>query len=346
MGHLIASRRAEPLKLLLLWALCAAVLAAPPEYRITAQLPVPGPARWDLVYVDQSSHRLYVAHGTQTDIIDTAHETLVGTLPDTRGVHGIAIAAELRLAFTSNGADDEIGVFDLETHKRLRSIKAGANPDAIVYEPVSRRVVAFNGRSQDATIADAATGSVVAASIPVGGKPEFAVVGGHGLVYFNVESTSEVAVLDARSGRLTGRYSIAPCDSPTGLAIDPQGRLYSVCANRLMVISDPASGRVIGQAAIGSGPDGVVWMDGYAISANGRDGTVSVIGEAAPGRFETMASFEVAPGARTLAVDTALRKLFLPTADFQPQAPLAPGQKPARPEAIPGSFKVIVVSAR
>ena len=344
MGHLTA--RPEPRRLLVLWLLSAAALAAPPQYRVAAQLPVAGPTRWDLVYVDQSAHRLYVAHGTRTDIIDTAHETPAGSLADTRGVHGIAIADELGLAFTSDGADDEIGVYDLATRHRVRSIKAGANPDAIVYEPVSRRVIAFNGRSQDATIADAASGAVVAASLPVGGKPELAVVGSHGLVYFNVESTAEVAVLDARAGRLVGRYSIAPCRSPTGLAMDPQGRLYSVCANALMVISDPASGRVIGQAGIGAGPDGVVWMDGYAISANGRDGTASVVGETAPGRFETVATFDVARGARTIAADSSLHKLFLPSADFRPQAQPAPGQEPARPEAIAGSFKVIVVTAR
>jgi DNA-binding beta-propeller fold protein YncE len=331
-------------RLLWLLPLCAAALAAPPAYRVTNRIAVAGPVRWDLVFIDQHAHRLYVAHATQTDVIDTASDTLIGSIRDTRGVHAVVVADELGLVFTSNGADNEIGVYDVATRQRLRSIKTGTNPDAIVYEPKSQRVVAFNGQSRDITVADARTGAVIAASIPVGGKPELAVVD-HGLVYFNVEDTAEVAVLDAKNGKVIRRYSIAPCESPTGLDIDPKGRLYSVCANGLMVISDPATAKVIGQAAIGAGPDGVVWLDGYAISANGRDGTASVIGETAPQRFETLATVTVAPGARTIAADRGLHKVYLPTADLKPEAPVAPGQKAPRREAVDGSFKVIVVGA-
>jgi DNA-binding beta-propeller fold protein YncE len=332
--------------LLFLSLLSAVAIAAPPGYRVTARLPVAGPTRWDYVFVDQGAHRLYVAHGTQTDIIDTTNDALIGQLADTHGVHGIAIADEFGVAFTSDGADDEIGVYDVATFKRLRSIKAGSNPDAIVYEPVSRRVIAFNGRSEDATIADAKTGAVIAASIKVGGKPEFAVAGSHGLVYFNIQSTAEIGVLNARLKRLVARYSIAPCASPTGLVADPQGRLYSVCSNGLMVISDPVARKVIGKAPIGAGPDGVVWADGYAISANGLDGTVSVIGEITPGHFETVGTVSVARGARTIAADRSLHKLYLPTAEFRPQPPVEPGKRADRPEAVPGSFAVMVVSAR
>jgi len=332
------------MKPLLLLLLAAAALASPPEYHVTARIPVAGPTRWDYVFVDQQTHRLYVAHGTQTDIIDTTSDSLIGQLPDTHGVHGIATADEFGLVFTSNGTDGEIGVYDIATRHKVRSIKAGANPDAIVYEPVSQRVIAFNGRSRDATVADARTGALVGEPIPVGGKPEFAVIGGHGLVYFNVEDTAEVAVLDARTARMVRRYSIAPCESPTGLDVDPRGRLYSVCDNGLMVISDPATGKVIGQARIGAGPDGVVWLDGHAISANGRDGTASVIGETSPQHFETLAAFAVAPGARTIAADRALHKLYLPTADFQPASTREAGQAAPRREAIPGTFKVMVIA--
>ncbi|HWY73203.1 MAG TPA: YncE family protein [Burkholderiaceae bacterium] len=333
------------LRFLFLLPLCAAALAALPEYRVTAQLPVAGPVRWDCVFVDQRAHRLYVAQGTQTDVIDTTRDTLVGTIRDTHGVHDIAVANELGLVFTSNGADNEIGVYDLATRRPVRSIKTGTNPDAIVYEPASQRIVAFNGRSHDITVADARTGTPVGAAIPVGGKPELAVADGRGLVYFNIEDTAEVAALDARNGKLVRRYSIAPCDSPTGLDVDPQGRLYSACANGLMVVSDPVAGKVIGQAGIGAGPDGVAWLDGYAISANGRDGTASVIGETTPGHFETLATVTVAPGARTIAADRDLHKLYLPTADLEPEAPVAPGQKAARRQPIAGTFKVIVVGA-
>jgi DNA-binding beta-propeller fold protein YncE len=326
-------------------AACAATRAGPPEYRVTTRLAVAGPERWDYVFVDQRSHRLYVAHSTQTDVIDTTTDKLIGTIADTHGVHGIAVAHEPGLVFTSNGADGEIGVYDLKTLQKVRAIKAGTNPDAIVFEPKSRRVIAFNGRSHDITIADAASGSVVGAPLAAGGKPEFAVIGSDGLVYFNIEDTAEIGVLDAGHAKLVRRYSIAPCESPTGLDIDPEGRLYSVCDNGMMVVSDPGRAKVIGQAAIGAGPDGVVWLDGYAISANGRDGTASVIAEPVSGRFETLTTVTVAPGARTIAADHDLHKLYLPTADFRPAAPPAPGQKAARPEAIAGSFKVIVLTA-
>ena len=329
---------------LFLLLLSTAALAAPPEYRVTARVPIDGPTRWDLAFVDTATHQLYVANGSQTDVLDTGHDALIGRLEDTHGVHAIAVAAELGLVFTSNGADNEIGVYDISTRKRVRTIKAGTNPDAIVYEPVTRRVIAFNGRSRDLTIAQAATGEVVAASVPVGGKPELAVADGRGFVYFNIDDTAEIATLDARAGKLVSRYSLAPCEGPTGLDIDPHGRLYSACDNGLMVVSDPATGKVIGQASIGAGPDGLVWMDGYAISANGRDGTASVVGETSPGHFETVATVTVARGARTIAADRVLHKLFLPTADFKPQTPALPGQKPQRPEAIAGTFKIIVLS--
>ena len=229
--------------------------------------------------------------------------------------------------FTSNGADGTIGVFDATSGKLLQTVKAGKNPDAIVYEPVTHRVFAFNGGSSDVTAIDARSLKVLAASIPVAGTPEFAVVDGHGHVYFNIEDKSELAVLDAQSLQIQRRYSLAPCEEPSGLAIDPKGRLYSVCRNGVMVVSDPTPGRVIGQAPIGHGADGVAWLDGRAYSANGQDGTISVIAESSDGgRFETIATVPTARGARTIAADPNEHKLFTPTADFKPQASSVQGR--------------------
>lgn len=317
------------------WSCLAAEPASPSA--IPTVIPIPGPTRWDYLSVDSAAHRLYLAHGEQTELVDTRTDRLVGQLAQTRGVHGIALANGLGRVFSSDGSSGEIGVY--ENGRRTASIKAGANPDAIVFEPLSQRVVAFNGRSRDLTVADARTLAVVAAALPVGGKPEFAVLVGRGQIAFNVEDTAEIAVLDAATARIVKRYSIAPCDSPTGLDADSQGRLYSVCGNRLMVISDPATGRVLGQAAIGAGADGVVLMDGRAYSANGRDGTVSVVAETAPGRFETVATLPTAPGARTIAADLLLHKLYLPTADFQATAASGAG----RGMALPDSFKLLVL---
>jgi len=306
-----------------------------------ASIPLSDPVRWDYVDVDAPAHRLYVAHRERVDVIDTATRKLVLQLSPTPGVHGAAAAADVGRVFTSNGGDDTVGVFDIASGRPVGSVKAGHGPDAIVYEPVTHRVFAFNGHSSDVTAIDAGSLRVLAASIASPGRPEFAVVDGRGRVYFNIEDKGELAVLDAATLKVERHYSLAPCESPSGLAVDPRGRLYSVCANGLLVVSDPAQGKVIGQAPIGHGPDGVAWMDGKAWSANGSDGTISVVGETAPGRFETVATLTTARGARTIAADPSSHQLFTPTADFKPQAAGDAGQK--RPEAVAGSFRVLVV---
>jgi YVTN family beta-propeller protein len=305
-------------------------------------IPLPDPTRWDYVSVDAQSHRLYVAHRERVDVIDTQGGKPVLQLSPTPGVHGAAAAPDLGKVFTSNGGDDSVGVFDAASGKAIGKVKAGHGPDAIVYEPVTHRVFALNGHSSDVTSIDARSSQVLA-TIASPGRPEFAVADGHGRVYFNIEDKGELAVLDAATLKIERHYSLAPCESPSGLAIDPQGRLYSVCENGLLVVSDPAQGKVLAKAAIGRGPDGVAWMDGKAYSANGQDGTISVVAETAPGRFETVATLPTARGARTIAADASLHELFTPTADFKPQAEGEQGKK--RPEAVPGSFRVLVVKA-
>ena len=320
-------------------ALQAAPALAQP--RVVATIALPDPVRWDYVSVDAAAHRLYVAHRERVDVVDTRDNKLVLQLAPAPGVHGAAAAPDLDLVFTSNGADGTVGVFDATTGEPLQTLKAGNNPDAIVYEPVTHRVFAFNGESSDVTVIDARTLKVLA-TIPAPGAPEFAVADGRGHVDFNIEDKSELAVIDAQALKIERHYSLAPCDEPSGLAIDPKGRLYSVCRNAVMVVSDPAQGRVIGQAAIGHGPDGVAWMDGKAYSANGRDGTISVVAETSGGRFETIATVPTAQGARTVAAAPGEHLLFAPTADFKPQ-PASGAAKGKRPEAIAGTFRVLVL---
>lgn len=320
---------------------CAPAAAAP---QVVANVALADPVRWDYVSVDPAAHRLYVAHRERIDVIDTRDNKLELQLAPTPGVHGAAAASDLNLVFTSNGADGTVGVFDATSGKLLQTVNAGKNPDAIVYEPVTHRVFAFNGGSSDITAIDARSLKVFAASIPALGTPEFAVVDGHGRVYFNVEDKSELGVLNAQTLQIQRHYSLAPCEEPSGLAIDPKGRLYSVCRNGVMVVSDPAQGRVIGQAPIGQGADGVAWLDGKAYSANGRDGTISVVAEtAAGGRFDTIATVPTAQGARTIAAAPDEHLLFLPTANFKAQPASGGAAKPSRPEAIPGTFRVLVL---
>ncbi len=327
--------------LCLLAATCA--LAAPPAYKVTNKIKIGGGVRWDYVFLDSNNHRLYVSHGTQTEVLDTATDKLVGTIPGTNGVHGIAVANDLGRGYTSDGADNDVTIFDLKTLAVLSKVKTGQNPDAIIYEPVSKRVFTFNGRSHDCTAIDAKAGSVIAASIPLGGKPEFAQIDNKGHIYVNIEDKNEIVVIDAANALVSRRYSIAPCDGPSGMALDPKRNvLYSVCSNRLMIVSDPATGKVLATPAIGPGTDGVAYDDGYAFSANGGDGTITMVGEAAAGKFEPVATIATTRGARTIASDQKAHKLYLPAAEYGP-APEEKEGKKGRPTPIADSFQILVV---
>ncbi len=261
---------------LLLIVTAAAAFAAAPTYKVITKIKIGGGNRWDYSYVDSTNHRLYVSHGTQTEVIDTNTDKLVGTIMGTTGVHGIAIADDLGVGFTSDGGDNDVTVFDIKTLAVKTKIKTGQNPDSIIYEPTSHRVFTFNGRSSDSTAIDAKTLAVVAASIPVGGKPEFAQIDGKGHIYVNIEDKNEIIEVDAKNALVAKRYSIAPCDSPSGLTFDlKKTTLFSVCENKMMIVSNPATGKVLATPEIGAGPDGVAFDDGYAFSANGRDGNIT-----------------------------------------------------------------------
>jgi YVTN family beta-propeller protein len=257
-------------------------------------------------------------------------------------VHGIAIATDLGKGFTSDGADNDVSVFDLKTLKVLSKVKTGQNPDAIIYEPVTHRVFTFNGRSGDATAIDAKTGDVIAASIPVGGKPEFAQVDGKGHIYDNIEDKAEIIEVDAKTAAVTKRYSIAPCEGPSGLAISPKGLLFSVCGNKMMVVSDPATGKVVATPAIGAGPDGVAFDGAYALSANGLDGTITIVEELKAGEWEAVATIPTQRSARTIGADAKAHKLYLPAAEFGAPTVDKDG-KQVRGQIVPDSFEIVVV---
>ncbi len=309
--------------------------AASPSLKEVARIHVGGEARWDYLEVDSPNHRLYVSHGGATEVIDTQSDRVVGQIPDTPGVHGIALAPDLGLGFISDGKADVVTVFDLATLKTVGKVPVGSNPDAILYDPASHHVLTFNGKSKDVSVIDTAQRKVIATT-PVGGKPEFARLGQGGRVVFNIEDTSELAVIDPASGQLLRRQPLAPCDSPSGLAVDDRWRSYSVCENQHMVVVD-AGGKLVGDAPIGAGADGVAWMDGAAYSANGQDGTISVVRDGAGGKLKTVETIPTAHGARTIAADPATHRLYLPTADL---LPAAPGSRPA---GVAGSFYVLVL---
>jgi len=332
------------MKYLFVLTLGALAFAAAPAYKVMTKIKVGGSGRWDYVYVDSADHRLYVAHSgdNAVDVIDTTTDKVIAKIADTTGVHGIAVANDLGKGFTSNGGSNNVTIFDLKTSAPSGKVNTGQNPDAIIYEPTTHRVFTFNGRSKDATVIDAKTGQAVTASVPLGGKPEFAQVDGKGHVFVNIEDKNEIVVLNAADATVAKRYSIAPCDSPSGMAIDPKkGVLFSVCDGKTMVVSDPTTGKVLATPAIGEGVDGVAFDDGYAFSANGNDGTITMVGETG-GKYAPVATIPTQRGARTIGADQKAHKLYLPTAEYGPPQPAKDG-KAGRPQALPDSFEILVV---
>jgi YVTN family beta-propeller protein len=330
-------RKALVLIMSVMFAVAAA--AAPSGWKVLKEIKIGGEGGWDYLTVDSSARRLYVSHATHVVVVDPDAGKVVGDIPDTPGVHGIALAPGLNRGFISNGRGNNVTVFDMKTLKPISQVATGENPDSIRFEPKSGRVFTFNGRSNDATAIDARTGMVVA-TIPMGGKPEFSVADDKGHIYVNVENTSEVVEIDAAKAAVSKRYSLKPCEGPSGLAIDvKKRRLFSVCGNRVMAVSDPDSGKVIASPAIGAGSDGVAFDagTGYAISSNG-DGTLTIIHEMG-GKYDVVENLATARGARTITLDEKTHHVYLPVADSLPAA--QPGQR-GRGFA-PDSFKVLVV---
>jgi len=329
-------RKALTLALSALFAIAA--FAAPTGWKILKEIKVGGEGGWDYLTMDSEARRLYVSHATHVVVVDPDAGKVVGDIPDTPGVHGIALATALNRGFVTNGRGNNVTVFDLKTLKTISQVPTGDNPDSVRFEPQSGRVFTFNGRSNNSTAIDAKSGMVVA-TIPMGGKPEFSVADDKGHVYVNIEDTSEIVEIDAAKAAVTKRYSLKPCDGPSGLAIDvKKRRLFSVCGNRVMAISDPDAGKVIASPAIGAGSDGAAFdpSTGYAISSNG-DGTLTVIQEMG-GKYDVVENVATARGARTITLDEKTHNVYLPVAD---SLPAQPGQR--RGSFAPDSFKVLVV---
>lgn len=312
-------------------------------YHLINKIEVGGEGGWDALIADSKAHRLYVSHATHVVVIDTATDKVVGDIPNTNGVHAIALAEKLGRGFISNGRDNTVTIFDLKTLKTLGTVRTDKNPDIIMFDPVSDRVFVFNGGGNDATAIDAATGTV-AATIPLGGKPEFAASNGKGTVFVNLEDKSEVVGIDSKKLVTTTRWPLAPGEEPTGLAIDAKTeRLFIVCGNKKMIVMDARNGKVFADLPTGDGTDGAEFDPGtkYVFSSNG-EGTLTVVHEDVKDKFNVVENVTTQPRARTMAVDTRTHKIYLPTAQFGP-APAATAANP-RPRApmLPNTFVVLV----
>ena len=313
-------------------------------YHFVREIPVAGEGGWDYLSVDAAGRRLYVSHGTEVVVIDIDKDAVVGTIADTPGVHGLAVASELKRGFTSNGLEKKAGIVDLQTLKTLSKVETGANPDGMLYEPGQMEVYMFNGRGRSATVFEAATGKVVA-TIPLEGKPEFGVADPQaGRVFDNIEDKSEVAVIDTKTHSVVATWPIAPGEEPSGMAIDLEHhRLFLGCGNKLMVMVDSSSGRVVASVPIGQGVDANAFDPGtqLAFSSCG-DGTVTVAKEETPDKLTVVQTLATEPRARTMTIDPKTHKIYLASAKFEAApAPTEAAPRP-RPKMVPGSFKILV----
>ena len=313
--------------------------AGPSGYHLVKTVPIPGEGGWDYVAVDSDARRIYVSHATKVVVLDADSFAIVGEIPDTQGVHGIATAADLGRGFTSNGRANTATIFDLKTLKTISTVKTGENPDAIAYDSVSKRVFTFNGRSKDATAFGAADGNVIA-TIPLGGKPEFAAVDGKGKIFVNNEDTSELIEIDAQSAKETHRWSLKPCDSPSGLAMDQNNRrLFAGCDNKMVAVVNADTGKVIATPPIGEGVDATAYDPGtgFALSSNG-EGTLTVIKQDGADKYSVLENVPTKRSARTMGLDLKTHNVVLPAADFLP-----PKEGERRGAMKPGTFVLLVM---
>jgi YVTN family beta-propeller protein len=315
------------------------------QYKIGKKISLPGDDGWDYVTVDEPTGRLFISHGTQMQVVDSKTGKLLGTIPDTKGIHGIALATDLRKGFTSNGRDSSVTVFNLQTLLVITKIKVtGANPDAIVYDSFTHRVFTFNGRSNNSTVIDATTNQVIG-TIVLDGKPEFSVSDGQGNLYVNIEDKSEVSRIDPASMKVKETWSLSPGEEPSGMALDKiNHRLFCVCDNKLMVVVNSENGKVITSLPIGEGVDGCAFDPELkcVYSSNG-EGTMTVILEENNNKFRVLENVATQKGARTIALDKKTHHIYLPTAEYLTTPPATTENPHPRPPIKPGTFVVLDV---
>jgi YVTN family beta-propeller protein len=309
-------------------------------YHAGPVITIGGEGGWDYLSVDAAAHRLYVSHATHVVVIDTQTNKVVGDIPDTPGVHGVAIAADLGRGFVSNGRGNNSSIFDLKTLKLIQKVETGENPDAILYEPAKKEIYTMNGRGKSATVIDAATGKVVA-TVPLEGKPESAQADSKaGKIYVNMEDLNSVKVIDTATHKVSATWPGAPCEAATGMAFDAvTHRLFLGCDNKLLVMMDSTNGKVVYSVPVGEGVDST-WFDPqtkFAFTSNGGPGTVTVAHEESASVLKVVQTIKTTRGARTMALDPITHTIYLAATDYEPQAP---GSKD-RPKAVAGSFRVL-----
>jgi YVTN family beta-propeller protein len=327
---------------LLAFAPLMAATEKTPTYKLLKKIPLGGEGSWDYFTVDNDANRLYISRQTHVMVFDINKNKLIGDINNTPGVHGIVIVRKFNKGFISNGTENTVLVFDTKTLKEITRIKVGNKPDAIMLDSKTGNVFVFNGTSADCSIIDPNTNTVIS-TIFLGGKPEFAVCDKNGNVFVNIEDRSELVVIDSQQMKTSRRWSLAPGDAPSGLAIDRKNaRLFSVCDNGKMVISDIIAGKVIATVPIGQGPDGAKFDPefGLAFSSNGGDGTLTIVKEESPNSFKVVQNLKTAQFAKTMALNKKTHLIYLGTAKAKPTPP---GEESHHREYEPNTFELLIV---
>lgn len=325
--------------------LATLAMAADSGYHVVHTYTLGGEGGWDYLAIDGAARRLYVSRATHVMVLDADSGNVVGDIPDTPGVHGIALAPELGRGFVSNGREGTVTIFDIQTLKPITKVKAGENPDCILYDPATRRVFTFNGRSHDSTAIDAASGTVLG-TIKLEGKPEFAVSDGKGELFVNIEDKSQLDAIDPQKLEVKASWSLAPCEEPSGLAIDRKHRrLFSGCDNKMMAIVDADSGKVIATPPIGEGVDANAFDPKTDLAfASCGEGVLTVVHEESPNKFTVKENVPTQAGARTMALDEKTHQIYTVTAKFGPP-PAATTENPhPRHTILPDTFVVLVLA--
>ena len=324
-------------------AITPAHVSAQSPYKILDKWKIGGDGGWDYLLPDPAAHKLYITRGPQVLVIDTTTGKQIGAITGLHGTHGIALDNAGKFGYISDGGGNAVVVFDRTTLATIATISTGGqNPDGIVFEPATQTVWAFDGRSKDAAVIDAATRKVVA-NIPLPGKPEFPAVDGKGIVFDNIEDKSEIVRLDAHSKTLTATWPLTGCEEPSGLAFDvPGARLFSVC-DKHMAITDSNTGKYLGTAAIGDGPDAAGYDPAHNLAfASCGEGVLSVVDASKP-TYPTVETLPSQAGARTMAYDASTDRVYLVAAQFGPRPATTPENPRPRPTIVPGSFTILVI---
>jgi hypothetical protein len=320
------------------------IVLAQSGYHQVKKISIPGDGFWDYLTTDPATGRIFVSHGTEVAVVDGKKGEVTGTITGLKLVHGIALAPEFNHGFISDGAANQVVVFDMKTLQKVGEVPAGMNPDGIIYDPATKRVFAFNGRSASATAVDAEKGTL-AGTVTLEGKPEFPAPDGKGHVYVNIEDKSEVMDIDAKALTVVHKWPLAPCEEPSGMAMDTKTRrLFSGCDNKMMAVMDADTGKVVTTVPIGAGVD-ATWFDpetNFVLNSCGQDGVLTVIHEDSPDKYTVVENVKTEKGARTMALDPKTHTVYLALAQVE-MLPPAEGDAKGRPrrKVLPGSFGLL-----